>query len=528
MSAGASFDAAVVGGGIDGLAAAAVLGRAGLRVVVLERDAALGGRARSLEFAPGFRAAPLDLDAGWVPPAAARGAGLAVPDLVPCEAPVTVVVEPGACLTLWRDPARAAETVRRRSARDAAAWPAFAARLRRLAGFLEALYQEPPPDVEAASLRDLPPLLALARRFRALGREDMTGMLRILPMPIRDLLDDVFESDAVKAAVAPGGVQDLRQGPRSGGTAFLLLHHLTGAPAGSVRGRGRRRGGPEALVRAAEEAARRAGAVIRSGAEVVRIEVKDDAVAGAVLTGGEEIRTGRIVSTADPARTILGFLDPVWLDPEFLHAVRQIKYRGCAAFVLYALDALPAVAGLEAPEALGGLVSLTPSVEALDRAADAAKYGAASERPHVEVTVPTLHAPEAAPAGRHVLVARAQYAPYRLRDGAWDAARREALAEAVTRAIEDAAPGFGSKVLHRAVLTPREIEETYGLAEGAATHGQVSLDQILFMRPVAGWGRYAMPIQGLYMGGAGAHPGPGIPGGAGWLAARRLLADRRR
>jgi len=520
-----SFDAVVIGAGANGLVAAAVLGRAGFRVLLLEREHALGGQGRVIEFAPGFRAAPLATDPGWLPPPVAHGLGLEGLRRVPHDAPVTLVTGSGKCLTLWRDGSRAADAIRKHSDRDAARWRAFTARLGKLAGFLEALYEIPAPDVDLPT-GDLLSLLGLARKFRGLGRDDMTEFLRILPISVWELLDDTFENGSLKAAIAPGGVRDLRQGPRSGATGFVLLHYLVGAPAGAVRGRGAWRDGPEAFTRAAESAAKRHRVTIRTGAAVARIQVREEAVAGVVLANGEEIEAKRVLSTADPARTLLGWVDPVWLDPEFLHAAQKIRYRGCTALVLYALDGLPEIPGLASPDALRGVVTLTPSLEALEKAADAAKYGSVSDRPHVEFSVPSMHATGLAPAGKHVLVARAQYAPYRLRDGGtWDEPRRDALADSVTAAIANVVPGFASRVLHRVLWTPGDLEARYGLTEGAATHGETTLDQILFMRPVAGWGRHAMPIRGLYLGGAGTHPGPGILGGPGWLAARRVIAD---
>jgi len=295
-----------------------------------------------------------------------------------------------------------------------------------------------------------------------------------------------------------------------------------------VRGRLPWRAGPEAFTVAAERAARRFGVSIRAGAAVARITVRDDAVAGVVLADGEEIAARAVLSTAGPARTLLEWVDPVWLDPDFLHAVGNIRHRGCTAVVAYALETLPELPGLESKHALAGLVSLTSSLASLEKAADAAKYGAVSDPPHVECTVPTLVWPDLASQGRHVLVARVQYAPHRLRDGAaWDQARRDAVADGVTAAIEAVAPCFGSRILHRVAWSPRDLEEQYGLREGAASQGELGLDQILFMRPLAGWGRHATPIAGLYLGGAGTHPGPGVLGGPGWLAAERLLGDRR-
>ena len=519
-----SFDAVVIGGGANGLVAATALGKSGLRVLLLEAAEALGGQSRLVEFAPGFRAAPLATDPGWLPPTVARATEIDSPVRLSVEAPVTIAAA-GEHLTLWRDTARAADAIRPLSHADAKRWPSFIARLRKLAGFLETLYRVPPPDVDAPA-GELLSFIGLARRFRGLGREDMLEFLRTLPMSVWELLDDFFESGLLKAAVAPGGMVGVRQGPRSGGTGFALLHGLVGAEAGVARGRAPWRDGPEAFTRAAHEAALRAGVTVRTGAQVARIEVRDESVAGVVISTGETISTSRVLSTADAARTFLGWVDPVWLDPEFLHAVRNIRYRDSTAWVLYALAGLPEIPGLT-PEALRGVITLTPSLKALEQAADCAKYGSMSERPHVEVTVPSLHVPGLAPEGKHVLVARVQHAPYRLGNGtAWDAAGRETLERAVTDAIAAVIPGFVGRVLHRTLLVPPDIEARFGLTAGAASHGEVALDQILFMRPVAGWARYATPIAGLYLGGAGAHPGPGVLGGPGWLAAQRLLGNR--
>ena len=524
-----AHDVVVIGAGANGLVASAALARAGLKTLVLERSEASGGQGRTIEFAPGFRAAPFAVDPGWLPPSIATAVGMVAPERAAVDAAISVAAEPDRFLTLSRVASHAAAAIAIHSARDAEKWPAFTARLRALAGFLEALYLLPAPDIDTTAPGELLPLLGLGQRFRALGRTDMVEFLRTLPMSVWELLDDWFESAPLKAAVAAGGVQDFQQGPRSGATGFVLLHHLVGAPAGAVRGRGPWRQGPAAFTEAAEAAARRAGVTIRHGAQVARIEVRDDVVAGVTLAGGETIAARAVISTADPKQTLLDWVDPVWLDPEFTHAVRNIRLRGCTAVAMFALDGPPDFPGLASSEALAGIVSLTPRLEALEKAADAAKYGTVSERPHVELTVPTRLWPDLAPPGKQVMVARVQYAPYRLAAGAaWDAARREALAGAVTEAIAAVSPGFASRVAHRVVWTPRDLEERLGLREGAVAQGEMSLDQILFMRPVAGWGRHATPIGGLYLGGAGTHPGPGILGGPGWLAARRLIGDRGR
>jgi phytoene dehydrogenase-like protein len=259
---------------------------------------------------------------------------------------------------------------------------------------------------------------------------------------------------------------------------------------------------------------------------VAGIAVRDHTVTGVVLESGEELDAPLVLSATDPARTLLGMVDPVWLDPELLLALRNVRYRGCTAFVLYGLDALPDMNDADA--LLRGTVSLSPDVVSIERGSDAVKYGAVADAPHIEIGAPSLHWPDHAPAGRHVLVARTHYAPYALREGTWDSTRSDALADTVTAAIDSVSPCFSSRITARATLSPADIESRYALTDGAATHGELVLDQILFMRPVAGLGRSATPIGGLYLCGAGTHPGPGVPGGPGWLAAQRALTDRRR
>lgn len=528
---GLTYDAIVIGAGANGLVAAATLGRSGMRVLVVEAGGSTAGQARLHEFAPGFRVPPLRPDPGWLPPPIRSALGLEGPGLERDhpEFPLTVALGPDELFPLPRDPAAAMEVIRRHSPADAERWPDFMTRLRSLAGFLESLYQLPPPDVSARSLQDAWALFRTYRAFRRLGRRGMAELLRTIPMPVAQLAEEWFEAGPLRAAVAAGGVLDYRLGPRAGGTAFILLHHLVGAPPGTIRARGTWRTGPNAFTEAAGEVARRWSVSVRTGDAVARILVRDHAVRGVVLETGEELHARYVLSTLDPARTLLGLVDPAWLDAELLHAVRNIRFRGCTAVVLYAMDALPGKVGADdASAALAGVLSLTPDMDALERAADAVKYGEVPARPHIELTAPTLHWPWLAPEGKHIVTARVQYVPYRRRDGRpWDAAAGDALADAVGDVIEGFLPGFSNRVLARATLTPADIERRYGLTEGAISHGELALDQILFMRPVPALSRYVTPIDGLYLCGAGTHPGPGVPGGPGWLAARRLLADRR-
>jgi phytoene dehydrogenase-like protein len=513
-------DAIVIGAGPNGLTAAGTLARAGRRVLVLEAGDAVGGQARAIEFAPGFRA-PLESDTGWLPPAVATGLGVGLASSAPSVA--VSVAHDGSIRSIPADAAAAAAAIREHSSRDAGHWPDFTRRLRKLAGFLEALYQTPPPDAGASSFSELAALLGLGRKFRALGREDMMELLRVLPMSVHDFLEDEIETPWLRAAVAAGGIRDIRQGPRSGGTSFVLLHHLLGAPLGSVRARSWWHDDPDAFVDAAESAARTAGAVIRTGARVARIVVGDDAVTGVVLASGEEVSARAVVSTTDPASTLLGLVDPVWLDPELMRAVQHIKFRACTAVVQYAVERLPADDTV--PEAaLASVVSLSPDIDFMERAYDSAKYGGMSPEPHVELTAPTLRWPSLAPRGKHVITARVQYVPR----GPGGDQRQGAvpdLGDRVTAIVARALPGFADSVLHRTVFTAADFRARFGLTDGALTHGELTLDQILFMRPTAGLGRYRTPIAGLYLGGAGSHPGPGVVGGAGWLAARAVLSS---
>ena len=486
---------------------------------MLERAHEIGGHTRSIEFAPGFRS-PLYDDGGWIPPQvrAALG-GLEAQRQVSPNVSMTVAATDGARLTLSANPEKAAAAIRAHSAHDAARWPAFVARLHRFAAILGELYQLAPPDIDTRSLGEVLPLVGVARKLRALGREDMIEFLRVIPMSVQDLVDDTFDSELLKAALAACAIRDLQHGPRSGGTIFNLLHYMVGAAEGTVRGRPRFFQSPSGFVDAVADLVRAHKAEIRTSATVARIDVRDGAVAGVTLESGDEIEAGLVISTADPHRTMLRMVDPVWLDPEFLRAVSNVKLRGCTAVVFFAVDAEIAA---RADDTTLATISLSADTGTLEKAADAAKYGEMSAEPHVEFFIPSQRWPGLAPDGTHVIAARVQYAPYRLKGG-WNDAQAIALEDKVTAAIARVVPGFDSAIVHRVALTPRDIGNRFGVTEGALTQGELTLDQILFMRPVPGWGHYAMPIDGLLLGGGGVHPGPGILGGAGYLAAKAAL-----
>ncbi|MGH7568281.1 MAG: phytoene desaturase family protein [Gemmatimonadales bacterium] len=533
----APWDAVVIGAGVNGLAVAATLGRAGLRVLVLERRPVLGGVAATEELAPGFRVDACLHDLGVPAPALVEDLGLARHGLELIRPDPAVVALPpsgGSAppLALWADPARSVEAIRRHSPGDAERWPEFAARMGRLAGFLESLYAAPAPNITSSRPADVVRLLGLGHRARRLGKTGLIDLLRTLPMSVAELLDDWFESEALKGALGAAGIRGILQGPRSGGTAFVFLHHAVGSPPGAPRSRCVVRGGLGRFAQALAAAAREHGVDIRTGVDVARVRVRDGRAVGVVTGAGDEIATRAVVSGADPRRTLMTLVDPTELEPEFARAVLHLKYRGAVAKVNLALDALPtfpALASNGATELLRGAIAPGVSLEALEHAYDDAKHGGVSRRPFLEVRIPSVADPSHAPPGKHVMSVWVQYAPYRLKRGTWDEGRRSKLGDLVVDTLADHAPGLKALIVQRQVLTPKDLEDVYGVTEGSLYHGELTLDQILFMRPVPGWSRYRTPIHQLYLCGAGTHPGGGLgmAGGSGLLAAGAVLRDAR-
>ena len=473
-----SHDTIVIGAGVNGLTAAHYLARAGRRVLVLEQ-------AKEPTATP---------DTGWVPPALIKELDLARRGLV-VQQPDPWIAAPlpgGGRLELSQDVARSAEAIKKISPADAAKWPEFCKRMHRLAQVLQQLYTEPAPDVETTDPRELLHLGLVGLRVRRLGRQGMIDLLRVLPMAAAELLDDWFENATLKAILGSAGVMHLRQGPRSGGTAFNMLHHHVGSPAGVFRP-------ARSNVREVLEGLE--GVEVRRGAQVARIAVKDGRATGVVLASGEELQAQTIVSGADPRATLLGLLDPGWLDPEFALAVKNIKCRGVAARVTLTLE--------RAPDFKTLLVA--PSLDYLEHAYDDAKYGRVSANPWLEARA------DGTKVDVHV-----QYVPYVHGD---DPARAQAVGDVAFDVLTQHAPGL-PHVNARHVLTPDGLEQQSGLTEGHLYHGEHTLDQILFMRPVAGWSRYRTPIAGLYLCGAGTHPGGAIAGGAGRNAARAILKEK--
>lgn len=517
-----STDALIIGAGHNGLTTAFYLARAGLKVIVLERREIVGGSAITEEIAPGYRCPTLAHATGPLRPAVARDMRLTQRgvEFIQPDPRLIALAPEGRALPFSVDVARTAEALRPFSAKDAERYREFCATMARLSGFLSTLLESTPPSLDAPGTGELWDLLKTGRRFRALGRTDSFRLLRWGPMAVADLVAEWFETDLLQAVIVARGIFGTAQGPWSAGSGAVLLLNsaIDPAPGGSSI---TVKGGPGALTAAMAEAAREAGAEIRTGVHVSRTLVRDGRATGVVLADGTELLARAVISNADPRRTFLDLVDPIDLDPGFLTKVRNYRVPGTTAKINLALSGMPAF-GANAAD-LSGRIHIGPSVDYLERAFDASKYGAVSAEPYLDITIPTLHDPSLAPAGHHVMSVYVQFAPYKLAKGRDWSTERETLVGNVMRTLERYAPGIGAIVEHQQVLTPKDLEDTYGLTGGHILHGEPSLDQLFTQRPILGWAQYRTPIDGLFLCGAGTHPGGGVTAGPGHNAAREIV-----
>ncbi|HUQ42894.1 MAG TPA: NAD(P)/FAD-dependent oxidoreductase [Candidatus Limnocylindria bacterium] len=526
------WDAIVIGAGHNALVTAAYLAKGGLRTLVLERRDRVGGAADTTELAKGIRVPTLAHTVGRLRPSLQKDLGLARHGLS-LVAPEVRVFAPSAnagAVTLWSDTRKTAEGLRAGSDRDANEYPRFDRRVRLLGKFLDELGRATPPDIKSPGLGDAISGLKLGRSFKGLGRDGSRTVLRVLPMAVADLVAESFDGDALRAAVAWRGVRFGAVGPWSAGTAAMLLTDGAGNDGGAAGETVFAKGGPGALSAALAAAAREAGAEIRTSATVTRITTKDDRATGVVLADGTELEARAVVSGANPKSTLIDLVDPVVLGPSLGWRAGNIRTPGVVAKVNLALKKLPVFPAAGGDEALlRGRIVVAPTIDTMERAFDATKYGRSSDQPILEATIPSLADPllvEGAKAGTHVMSVIAQYAPYEIAGG-WDAGR-DAFGDAVISVLESVAPGIGKLVSHRQVLTPVDLEREYGLTGGHPLHAEPGLDQFFVWRPLLGQARYRIALERLYLCGSGAHPGGGITGGPGQNAAREILSDLRR
>jgi phytoene dehydrogenase-like protein len=520
------YDVIVIGGGHNGLVNAAYLAKAGKKVLVLERRHVLGGAAVTEEIIPGFLFSECSYVVSLLRPEIIRELDLPRHglEILPLDGTFSPMPDGN---HLWRmnDHAKSIREIRRHSRVDAEAYDEFSKMMTPMCRFVKPMLSMVPPDPTTLNPRDLKQLHFLMQRFRELSSDERYTLIQLMTMSSADFLDQWFETDVLKATMSASGIIGTFLGIRSPGTAYVLLHHYMGEIDGAFRSWGFSRGGTGAISNAIAAAAREAGVEIRTKAPVGKILVKEGRAAGVVLQSGEEITANVISSSVDPHLTFEKFLEPSELPADFLEGVRRYKFRGSSGKVNIALDALPEFKSLPGDGAhLRGAISISPSMEYMERAYDDAKYGHYSRRPYIDMVIPSLTDPSVAPPGKHVLSCFVQYAPYKLAEGTWDD-QREAFGDNVIDTIAEYAPNIKDIIVGRQILTPLDLEREFGLTQGNIFQGELSLEQLFFLRPVAGWAYYRTPVDNLYMCGSATHPGGGIMGANGRIASQVILKE---
>ncbi len=533
------YDAVIIGGGHNGLISAAYLARAGLKTLVLERRHVLGGAAVTEEIIPGFRFSVASYVVSLLRPEIIRD--LDLPryglDILPLDGTFTPLrpgegPRSGGGDYLWRtnDHGRTVRELRRWSRSDAEAYDEYGQLMVEMARFIKPILGMVPGDPTENDPRPLMPIASLARRFGQLPERQQAVFVQLMTMSAKDFLDQWFETDPLKATMSASGIIGTYQGIRSPGTAYVLLHHYMGEIDGAFRAWGIPKGGTGGVSYAIARAAQALGAEIRTEAPVRQIVTRHGRATGVALESGEEIDASAILSSADARVTFLDLLEPGTLPDDFVAEVRRFKFRGSSGKVNLAVDRLPDFTCLPGEgEHLRGAISFSPTTREMEQAYDDAKYGHWSNRPYIDMIIPTLVDPQMAPPGKHVISCFVQYAPYRLAPelGTWDD-NREAFGDAVINRIAEFAPNIRDIIVGRQVLTPLDIERQMGLTEGNIFQGELSLEQLFFNRPVPGWSRYRTPVQDLWLSGSSTHPGGGLMGANGRLAALEVLKARGR
>ena len=516
----------VIGGGHNGLVTAATLADSGAGVFVIEARDALGGAASTEEIFPGYRVDTGAGQAGLFRAEIASKLKLEEHGLEFLDSPISALcLTKGDALRLWRDPEAARKDIERHSSADAGRYKEFLAQIGDQASTYRAAQDQVPPDLTSNGILGyLPGFARLALSLRRRGRRAVSEFLRTIPISAEQLLDEWFENPILKGALATSGVDGSMLGPKASGTGLMLLYQAANGFPPPVR---YVKGGTGALSTALAEAATKRGAVIQTGVRVEKVLIRKNRATGVALSDGQEIGCKAVASSADPRTTLLELVGAQKLELRVMRRARNIRYRGSTAKVNLALDQVPEFKGVRNTAELQGRILVSPSIDYLERAYDDAKYQAWSHAPCLDMTIPTILDTTRAPEGNHILSAVVRYAPYHLKQGDWDS-QREAFGDHVVAIISQYAPDLPKSILHRQVLTPLDYEREYSLPEGSLHHGQMGLDQLLMMRPIAGYGRYRSPVEGLYFCGAAAHPGGGVTGAPGRNAAKVIAKDLKR
>jgi phytoene dehydrogenase-like protein len=524
----------LIGGGHNALITAFYLAKGGFKPVVLERRDVVGGGAVTEEFHPGFRASTLAHTLGPLRADVARDLQLdrAKLEIFRPDPRVFAPAPDGRALVFYDDAAKTAGGISHLSAKDGSRYTEFAEALEEMSGVFNQLASITPPAIDTPSPEDFWNLLKVGRGVRSLGKTGIFDLLRWGPMAAADFVAEFFETELLRATIAARGIFGANLGPWSAGsTAVLLLRAAADPhPVGSAMFP---RGGLGEFARSLAEVAQSVGAEIRTNSEVQHIRTRDGAVSGVVLANGDEIACEAVVSGVNPKRTFFGLLDPANLDPIFAMRMKNFRTTGSVAKVHLALSGLPefpALSNAVGPDgfrqALAGRIHIGPEIDYLEKAFDASKYGEISSAPYLDITIPTILDPSLAPEGKHVLSAYFQFAPYNLREGDWNTRRGE-LANIVIKTLSAYSPTIARLVEATHVITPKDLETTYGFTGGHIYHGELALDQIFTMRPVLDWARYTTPVRGLFLCSSGTHPGNGLTGASGANAAKEIIHELR-
>ena len=517
------YDTIVIGGGLNSLVTASILGQSGKNVLLLEARDQIGGLASTEEFVPGFKCNLINDVVKWIDPRVIKkltleshGLAFHFPDTV------RIALETQEQhISFFRDSNETAVSIANHSEKDAKVWKIFTEYINKLTHFLEKLYELTPPKLPNIGFKEALSMRSMLTPLRKHGTRGLVDFMRVAPMMMPELMDEWFETELLRSAVSTAGIHHLSFGPFAAGTGFNLLHqHVYGKcvfhNAHFVKG------GTGQLANAVKLSAESANVEIRINTKVTSINVENGICSSVTLDGGETIHAEQIVSGLDPNNTFINLVGPSELNPSFFTQIRNIKFRGSTARIHFALNELPEIKGIS-KDSMGTVFSASPSIEYLERASDSVKYGQVAENPYVEFTIPSVLNPDFAPDGKHVLSATVQYVPYHLRDKNWSDELKSYLKNDVVRVLENYIPGFSSFVDSSVVLSPLDLENQFGLTEGNLNHGEMTLDQIMFMRPTLSAAQYKSPIENLYLCGPGTHPGGGLHGANGFNAAKEIL-----